>query len=391
MSRQEHPLRKLNAAGQSVWCDHIHRGMIESGGLAAMIEDDDLRGITSNPSIFDKAIAGSNEYDSLLQRELRVRPGQSSRELFFTLTSKDICDGADVLRPVYDATGGVDGMISLEVSPDLANDTAGTIREARELQARLDRPNVMIKVPATRAGLPAIEELIASGMNINVTLLFAVDRYQAVAEAYLRGLERRAEAGQPVARIASVASFFVSRVDAALDSLLADKRPDLQGKIAIANAKLAYARFQQIFGGARFAPLKARGALTQRLLWASTSTKNPDYPDLLYCEALIGGDTVNTMPPATYEAFREAGKVAYTLEQDVASAKTQVDALASLGIDFKGITSSKQTASMFSSRPSTIFFAIWNPRPRSLPRSATLPKARPCPRSRISSRPFSRH
>jgi len=338
MSNPNNPLRKLNAAGQSVWCDHIHRGMLETGGLAAMIEDDDLRGITSNPSIFDKAISGSQEYDALLQRELRAHPGRSSRDLFFALAIEDIRDGADVLRPVYETTGGVDGMISLEVSPDLANDTEGTIREARALHARLARPNVMIKVPATVAGLPAIEQLIADGMNINVTLLFSVVRYEAVAEAYLCGLERRLTAGQPVGRIASVASFFVSRVDAAIDPLLADKRPDLQGKIAIANAKLAYRRYQEIFEGPRFAALKAAGALPQRLLWASTSTKNPDYPELLYCEALIGPQTVNTMPPATYEAFREAGKVAQTLEQDVDAAQAQIAALAGIGVDLKAVT-----------------------------------------------------
>jgi transaldolase len=331
------PLRKLNAAGQSVWCDHIHRGMIESGGLAAMIEDDDLRGITSNPAIFDKAITGSNEYDGLLRREIRTEPGRSSRDLFFALAIEDIRDGADVLRPVYDATDGVDGMISLEVSPDLAHDTEGTIREARALHERLDRPNVMIKVPATLAGLPVIEELIAEGMNINVTLLFAVDRYEAVADAYLRGLERRAQAGLPVGRIASVASFFVSRVDSALDPLVKDKRPDLLGKLAIANAKLAYRRYQELFGGPRFASLRAAGALPQRLLWASTSTKNPAYPPLIYCEALIGPDTVNTMPPATYEAFREAGKVAQTLAQDVDAAQAQIDALAGIGVDLKAV------------------------------------------------------
>lgn len=338
MPDREKPLRKLNAAGQSVWCDHIHRGMITTGGLASMIEDDDLRGITSNPSIFDKAISTSHEYDDLLQRELRQNPEQSSRDLFFALAIEDIRDAADILRPVYDATNGVDGMISLEVSPDLANDTEATIREARELHARLNRPNIMIKVPATKAGLPAIEQLIADGFNINVTLLFSIDRYQAVADAYLRGLEQRLARGEPVDRIASVASFFISRVDAALDPLLADKKPELAGKIAIANAKLAYQRFKEIFGGERFTALKKAGALPQRLLWASTSTKNPDYPELLYVETLIGPQTVNTMPPATYEAFREYGTVASTLEEDVAGARAQVEALPGLGIDLDAIT-----------------------------------------------------
>jgi transaldolase len=333
MPNPNNPLRKLNAAGQSVWCDHIHRAMMTTGGLTAMIEDDDLRGLTSNPSIFDKALSAGHEYDEILQRALRENSKLSSRELFFALAVEDIRDAADILRPVYEATDGVDGMVSLEVSPDLAHDTEGTIREACDLHARLNRPNVMIKVPATLAGLPAIEQLVANGLNINVTLLFSVERYAAVAEAYLRGLERRVRQAQPVDHIASVASFFISRVDAVLDPLLADKHPELQGKIAIANAKLAYQRYKEIFGGARFAILRQAGARAQRLLWASTGTKNPDYPELLYVETLIGPDTVNTMPPAIYEAFREYGTVAQTLEDDVAGARTQVDALPGLGID----------------------------------------------------------
>ena len=338
MPDQEKPLRKLNAAGQSVWCDHIHRGMITTGGLASMIEDDDLRGITSNPAIFDKAITSTHEYDELLQRALRQNPNASSRELFFALAIEDIRDGADILRPVYDATDGVDGMISLEVSPDLAYDSEATIREAHDLHKRLDRPNVMIKVPATEACLPAIEQLIADGMNINVTLLFSLERYQAVAEAYIRGLERRLEQGQPVDRVASVASFFLSRVDSTLDPVLADKQPELAGKIAIANAKLAYQRFKEIFESPRFATLKQAGARPQRLLWASTSTKNPDYPELLYVETLIGPQTVNTMPPATYEAFREYGTVAPTLEENVAEAEAQIKALADLSINLNAVT-----------------------------------------------------
>ena len=338
MPKQDNPLRALNAAGQSVWCDHIHRGMITTGGLANMIEADDLRGITSNPSIFDKAITSTHEYDEMLQKELRRAPGQSSRELFFSVAIEDIRDAADILRPVYDATDGVDGMISLEVSPDLAHDSDATVREAQDLWARLKRPNIMIKVPATIACLPAIEQLISEGMNINVTLLFSVERYEAVAAAYLRGLERRQEQGQSLERIASVASFFVSRVDAALDPLLAAKRPDLQGKLAIANAKLAYQRFKGIVASSRFAKLRAAGALPQRLLWASTSTKNPAYPELLYVETLIGPQTVNTMPPATYEAFRESGAVAQTLEEGVAEAREQIASLAGLGIDLDEIT-----------------------------------------------------
>jgi transaldolase len=338
MANPNNPLCKLNAAGQSVWSDNIHRAMLTSGGLLTMIEDDDLRGITSNPAIFDKAISAGHEYDAILERELKRDRNQSARALFFALAVEDIGDAADAMRPVYDKTDGIDGMVSLEVSPDLADDTEGTIREARELHARLGRPNVMIKVPGTRAGLPAIEQLTAEGININVTLLFSVGRYEEVAEAYLRGLERRQADGQPVDRIASVASFFISRVDSLLDPMLADKRPELQGKIAIANAKLAYQRYKQIYGSERFAALRAAGARPQRLLWASTGAKNPAYPELLYVEQLIGPETVNTMPPATYEGFREAGLVDQTLEQGVAEAERQVAALKEVGIDLAAAT-----------------------------------------------------
>jgi transaldolase len=338
MANPNNPLRKLNTAGQSVWCDNIHRAMLTSGGLLTMIEDDDLRGVTSNPAIFDRAISTGHEYDALLERELRRDRRQSPRALFFALAVEDIRDAADALRPVHERTDGVDGMVSLEVSPDLAHDTEATLREARELHARLGRPNVMIKVPGTKAGLPAIERLTAEGVNINVTLLFSVERYEEVAQAYLRGLERRRADGRPIDRIVSVASFFVSRVDSLLDPMLAEKRPELQGKIAIANAKLAYQRYQRIYGGERFAALRAAGARPQRLLWASTGTKNPAYPELLYVERLIGPETVNTMPPATYEGFRESGLVARTLDQDVAEAEQQVKALAEVGIDLAAAT-----------------------------------------------------
>lgn len=338
MAHPDSPLRHLNAAGQSVWCDHIHRGMITTGGLAAMVETDDLRGITSNPSIFDKAISSTHEYDELIQQELDANAGMSSRELFFALAIRDIKDACDVMRPVHDATNCVDGKVSLEVSPDLADDCDATVREARELWARLDRPNAMIKVPATEACLPAIETLIEDGLNVNVTLLFSVERYEAVAEAYIRGLERRRERGLPLVGIASVASFFISRVDGALDPQLAEKAPALQGKLAIANAKVAYTRFQEIFSSQRFAALEAAGAGPQRLLWASTSTKNPNYPELLYVESLIGPQTVNTMPPATYEAFRESGVVANTLEAGIEEAQESISALASHGIDLNQVT-----------------------------------------------------
>ncbi len=335
---QANPLRLLNAAGQSVWYDNIQRSMLTSGILARLIAEDDLRGITSNPTIFEKAIAGSSDYDEALRRELQRNPQQSSRDLFFTLAIEDIRAAAEALRPTYDASDGVDGMVSLEVSPDLAHDVDGTVREARELCARLGLPNVMIKVPGTVPGLHAVEQLIAEGVNVNVTLLFSVERYVSVAEAYLRGLERRRAQGLPLERIASVASFFVSRLDTALDPVLAERQPELQGRIANANAKLAYQEYLEIVGGAHFAALRAAGARPQRLLWASTSTKNPAYPDLLYVDNLIGPDTVNTMPPATYTAFRDHGSVAQTLDQDVDEALAHLAALPELGIDLSAVT-----------------------------------------------------
>jgi len=337
MSVQDNPLRQLNASGQSVWYDNIQRAMLASGELRRLVEDDDLRGVTSNPSIFEKAIAGSHDYDTAIRQLLGSRPAIDSRELFFELAIDDIRAAADVLQPVYRASEGRDGFISLEVSPDLADDTQATVREARELFARLDRPNVMIKVPATRAGVPAVEELIADGIHINVTLLFAVERYIEVAEAYCRGLARRLDCGQPIDRIASVASFFVSRVDSALDPLLAERAPELVGRIAIANAKLAYREATRLFGQA-FAPLAAAGARPQRLLWASTSTKNPAYRDTLYVEELIGPDTVNTVPPATYSAFRDHGIVAPTLARDIDAAAAAIERLPQLGIDLAAVT-----------------------------------------------------
>ena len=332
------PLRLLSAAGQSVWYDNIQRSMLRDGTLARLIAEDDLRGITSNPTIFEKAIAGSTDYDEALRQELHRDPEQSSRELFFSLAIEDIRAAAEALRPSYEASAGVDGMVSLEVAPDLAHDLEGTVREARALFARLDLPNVMIKVPGTVTGLHAVEQLIAAGINVNVTLLFSVERYVSVAEAYLRGLERRRAQGLPLDRVTSVASFFISRIDTLLDPLLAECQPELQGQIAIANAQLAYQEYQEIFGSAHFAALRAAGARPQRLLWASTSTKNPAYPDLLYVDRLIGPDTVNTMPPATYAAFRDHGTIAPTLEQDVETALARLAALPALGIDLGAIT-----------------------------------------------------
>lgn len=332
------PLRQLNAFGQSVWYDNIQRSMLVSGQLAQMIAEDDLRGITSNPSIFEKAICTSSDYDAALQQALQRDATQSNRDLFFTLATQDIRAAAQLLLPVYEATDGVDGMVSIEVSPDLAQDVHGTVQEARQLFTRLNLPNVMIKIPGTVRGLQAVEQLIAEGINVNVTLLFSVERYIAVAQAYVRGLERRYASNLPINRVASVASFFVSRLDTALDPLLAERRPSLQGKIANANAKLAYQQYLGIFSSAQFAALRAQGARPQRLLWASTSTKNPAYPDLLYVDQLIAPDTVNTIPPATYAAFRDHGVVARTLDQDVETALANLAALKELDIDLGTVT-----------------------------------------------------
>lgn len=335
----KNPLARLPELGQSVWYDNIHRAMIHSGELAQLMNQDGLRGITSNPSIFEKAITAGEHYDNSLAELVKANPKASARDHFFALAIQDIQAAADVLRPVYEQTGARDGYVSLEVSPDLANDTQGSIAEARALFARLERPNVMIKIPATREGIPVIEQLTNDGINVNVTLLFAVDRYIDAAQAYLRGLAARHGRGEPIARIASVASFFVSRVDNALDPLLqkAGKR-DLAGRCAIANAKLAYANYQRLYNSQEFAPLKAAGAQTQRLLWASTGVKNPDYSDVLYVDNLIGPDTVNTLPPATYQAFKDHGQARQTLGDGVDRAAEMLATLPSLGMDLAAIT-----------------------------------------------------
>ncbi|HJQ40070.1 MAG TPA: bifunctional transaldolase/phosoglucose isomerase [Thermoanaerobaculia bacterium] len=314
------PLAELAKTGQSVWYDQMERKLITTGKLQQMIDDDDLRGMTSNPTIFEKAIGGSDDYDGQLR--MLASQNKSRDEIYDELVIDDIGKAADIFRPVYDKTHGDDGFVSPEVSPLLARDTAGTVAEAKRLFARLGRPNVMIKIPATSEGIPAIEESIAAGININVTLIFSNDVYAQVIEAYLRGLERRVANGEPVGDIASVASFFVSRIDT-----LADKEApeSLQGKVAIANAKLAYQLFKQIFSSPRFLKLRDQGARVQRPLWASTGTKNPKYSDVLYIESLIGPDTVNTIPPATYEAFKDHGRVIMTLEQGVADAQRVLD------------------------------------------------------------------
>ncbi|HRE47880.1 MAG TPA: bifunctional transaldolase/phosoglucose isomerase, partial [Aggregatilineales bacterium] len=326
----------INALGQSIWYDNIRRLFLENGEIARLIEAGVL-GMTSNPTIFEKAIAGSTDYDADMRR--LVEAGETPNAIYEALAVGDIRRAADLLQPVYEETNGVDGYISLEVNPLLAHDTEGTIREAQRLFALVGRPNVMIKVPATPEGIPAIATLIAGGININVTLIFALDKYREVMDAYLAGLEKRLAVGGDLTRIASVASFFVSRVDSAVDKLLAAKgNTDLQGKVAIANAKVAYALFQTVFSGTRWAKLTEAGARVQRPLWASTGTKNPAYPDTHYVDTLIGPDTVNTMPPATLEATLDHGVPAATIMQGMDTAHAQLAQLGALGIDIDGVT-----------------------------------------------------
>jgi len=338
--------------GQSIWYDNIRRAMLVSGDLKKKIDEDDLRGVTSNPTIFEKAITGSTDYDE--QMRSLINAGKSVKEIYEALVIDDIGHAADILKPVYDKTDGVDGYISLEVNPRLAYDTRGTIEEADRLFHTLGRKNVMIKIPAAQEGLPAIEEAIYRGINVNVTMIFSIENYEQVANAFIKGLERRAAEGKPVDHIASVASFFVSRVDTMIDADLEYRarhsapaeKADLEnlcGKAAIANAKLAYQRFKEIFHGDGFAALKAKGAQVQRQLWASTGTKNPKYSDVLYLDNLIGPDTVNTVPPATYTAFRDHGKVALTLEQGLDECPKAISKLAELGIDLKEVTAKLQS------------------------------------------------
>ncbi len=316
------PLLELNSFGQSIWLDYIRRDFVTGDGLAKLIADDGLTGMTSNPAIFEKAIGGGNEYAPAI-RALKSK-GLDAMGLYEALAIEDIQSAADRLRPVFEASDGRDGYVSLEVSPYLANDTAATVAEARRLWREVSRPNLMIKVPATKAGLPAIELLIAQDMNVNVTLLFARGMYEQVAERYIAGLERRAAEGLDVDRIASVASFFVSRIDAAVDPRLPE---ELRGKTAIANAKLAYESYLRLFSDARWEKLAEKGARPQRLLWASTSTKNPAYRDVLYVEELIGSNTVNTLPPATLDAFRDHGQPRASLEEDLPEAHATLAAV----------------------------------------------------------------
>ena len=339
-------LHELAALGQAIWLDYVRRSFITSGEFAALI-DDGLRGVTSNPSIFEKAIAGSADYDETLQP--LVAQGKSVEEIYEALALEDIQSAADLLRPVYDRTDGGDGYVSLEVSPTLAYDTAGTVAEARRLFAALGRPNVLIKVPATPQGIPAIATLIGEGINVNVTLMFSLAHYDAVAEAYISGLEKLAANGGDPSRVASVASFFVSRVDTAVDRQLDNLTPSqetniqsLQGKTAIANARLAYARFRETFRGERWERLAAQSARVQRPLWASTGAKSPLFPDTLYVDSLIGPHTVNTVPPATFTAFRDHGTVALTLQEGLDEARDHLARLVELGVDLDGITQQLQ-------------------------------------------------
>ena len=336
-------LHDLHDAGQSVWIDYIRRDMLTTGSIAGTVADG-VRGLTSNPSIFQQAIGSSDEYDAQISQIVDVVKQADAEKVYERLAVLDIQGAADALRTVYDESDGADGFVSLEVSPRLARDTEGSIRDARRLWAWVDRPNLMIKIPATAEGIPAIEQLLAEGINVNATLMFSMEDYENVAHAYIRGAERAPEP----ARVASVASFFVSRidneVDAALEKVGSDEAMDLRGTIAIANAKLAYQRYLELFEGESFAAARSRGARPQRVLWASTSTKNPEYRDTLYVDTLIGRNTVNTMPPQTIDAFLDHGEITGdAVTADVDDAQAKIEQLAALDIDFDAITSDLQT------------------------------------------------
>jgi transaldolase len=343
---KKNPLFGLEAFGQSIWIDYIRRGTITSGELQKLIEEDGVSGVTSNPSIFEKAIAESHDYDESIR--ILTRIGKTSNEIYQLLTVEDIQGVADLLRPTYDRTNGLDGFVSIEVNPKFAHDTASTVTEARRLWSLVSRPNTMIKVPATREGLPAIRQLIGEGINVNITLLFGLTRYREVAEAYIAGLETLIAKGRPLKQVASVASFFLSRIDVLIDPLLEQKmKADgpqagiatrLHGQIAIASAKAAYQMYKEIFESKRFEKLANKGGRTQRLLWASTSTKNPDYHDTKYVDALIGPDTINTLPMETLNAYRDHGRPERTLDQRVSEAYQLLDDLSSVGIDLDAIT-----------------------------------------------------
>src|SRR6202011_5139835 len=348
-AKATNPLKELQNYGQSVWLDYIRRDLLTSGELKRLIEEEGLRGMTSNPIIFEKAISGSAEYADLLQ-SLRSRTDLDAKGRYEILAIRDIQDAADQLRPVYESSKRRDGYVSLEVSPYLARDTQGTLQEARTLWKAVARENVMIKVPGTAEGIPAFQQLISEGININVTLLFSQEVYSRVAEAYIAGLAQLAARGGDVSRIGSVASFFISRIDNSVDAIIeqrlqASKDPreqeqlkGLLGKVAIANGKQTYVRYQKIFSGDRWQALASKGAQTQRVLWASTSTKNPKYRDVLYVEELIGPDTVNTLPPATFDAFRDHGHPRPSLTEDVEGAAKTMASLEKAGISMREVT-----------------------------------------------------
>jgi transaldolase / glucose-6-phosphate isomerase len=345
----KNPLKELLSYGQSMWLDYIRRDLFTTGKLKKMIDDDGLRGMTSNPAIFEKAIADSSLYDDILH-SLASQKGLSATAKFEQIAIRDIQDAADVLRPVYEESKFRDGYVSLEVSPYLARKTQETIDEARRLWKTVQRDNVMIKIPGTTEGIPAIRQAISEGININVTLLFAQDVYEQVADTYIAGLEALAARGGNLKKMAGVASFFISRIDTLIDSMINEKLKSttdagqqallksLLGKVAIANGKLTYQAYERIFSGPRWSALAAKGAQTQRVLWASTSTKNPNYRDVIYVEELIGRDTVNTMPPATIDAFRDHGKLRNSLTEDIPGAQKTMDDLAKAGISMKQVT-----------------------------------------------------
>lgn len=344
------PLQELAKYGQSVWYDNLNRELIRSGHLQRMIDQDNVTGGTSNPSIFEKAIDSGDAYDADIGR--LVDEGRTLPEIYDALTITDVRLSCDAFLPIYERTAGADGFASLEVTPEIAYDTAASASEARRLFAALARPDAMIKIPGTPQGIPAIEECLVDGCNINITLLFGVENYAEVAEAYIRALEKRHKDGKPIDRIASVASFFVSRVDTLVDKKLdekisgggdAAKLEALKGKAGVANARIAYARYKDIFSGPRWQELQAAGGRVQRCLWASTSTKNPAYRDVIYVEELIGPETINTVPQVTLDAFRDHGRLRNSLEEDVAGAFAHVEALAGAGIDLRAVTDELQT------------------------------------------------
>lgn len=340
-------LRELEQCGQSVWLDSISRDLLQSGTFSRLIQQDGVSGVTANPSIFESAIVGTHDYDQSIR--YLARAGYSPMQIYERLAIEDVGSAADMLRPTYDRCNGCDGFASIEVSPDLADNTEGSVEEARRFWRELNRPNVMVKIPATAEGIPAIEQLTAEGVNVNITLIFAVEMYEKVMDAYLSGLERRLAQNQPIGRIASVASFFVSRVDTLVDKLLEERAQAdaakgqqlsaLEGQIAVANAKIAYERFQRVFQADRFKVLQGKGAQTQRPLWASTSTKNPQYSDTLYVTSLIGPDTVNTMPLETIEAFRDHGAVdCAAVTQGLPEARSRITELERAGISMQAVT-----------------------------------------------------